>query len=92
MNNLDEVVHVVDKEMNVLFANEAVENLSRGKLKRKDIIGKNLYDAFPFLMEKGVDKEYEKVFSTGKPFRSEEWTNYHGKKNFYCYKETTYKK
>ena len=61
-NNLDDVVHVVDKEMNVLFINKAIEALSRGELKQEDIIGKNLYDVFPFLKEKGVDKEYNEVF------------------------------
>jgi len=82
LNNLDDVVHVIDKEMNVLFINKAIEALSRGELKQEDIIGKNLCDVFPFLKEKGVDKEYERVFSTGKPLKTEEWTDYHGEKIF----------
>ena len=80
LGNLDEVIHVVDKNMRILFINRAIEHLSRGKIKAEDAIGKNLYDVFPFLKEKGVDKQYERVFSTGRRLRTEEEIDYYGEK------------
>jgi len=80
LGNLDEVIHVVDENMRILFINRAIERLSRGKIKAEDVIGKNLYDVFPFLKEKGVDKQYERVFSTGSKLRTEEETDYYGTK------------
>ena len=80
LGNLDEVIHVVDKNMRILFINRAIEHLSKGKIKAEDAIGKNLYDVFPFLKEKGVDRQYERVFSTGRRLRTEEETDYYGEK------------
>ena len=80
LDSLDEVIHVVDKDMKILFINRAIEHLSRGKVKVENTIGKNLYDVFPFLKEKGVDKQYERVFSTGRKLRTEEETDYYGTK------------
>jgi len=80
LGNLDEVIHVVDKNMRILFINRAIEHLSKGKIKAEDAIGKNLYDVFPFLKEKGVDKQYERVFSTGRRLRTEEEIDYYGEK------------
>ncbi|HEC77300.1 MAG TPA: PAS domain S-box protein [Thermoplasmatales archaeon] len=82
LDNLNEVIHLVDENMNILFANKSIEKLSRGKIKKEEMIGRNLYDIFPFLEEKGINKEYEKVFSTGKILKTEEWTQYHGEKIF----------
>lgn len=79
LDNLNEVVHLVDENMNVLFVNKAIEKLSRGKIKREEMTGKNLYDIFPFLKERGIDKEYEEVFSTGRILDTEEWTEYYNK-------------
>ena len=80
LDNLDEVVHLVDKNMKVLFVNKAIEKLSRGRIKKEKMIGKNLYEVFPFLKEKGIDKEYENVFSKGKLLKTEEWSEYYGEK------------
>lgn len=80
LGNLDEVIHVVDKNMRILFINRAIEHLSRGKIKAEDAIGKNLYEVFPFLKEKGVDKQYERVFSTGRKLVTEEEIDYYGEK------------
>jgi len=80
LDNLDETIHVVDKNMKVLYINGAIERLSRGEVKREDAIGKNLYQAFPFLKDRDVDKEYERVFSTGMKLKTEEENEYYGKK------------
>lgn len=80
LDNLDEVIHVVDKDMRILFCNKAIEKLSKERIKKEDIIGKNLYDVFPFLKERGIDREYQKIFSSGKQLKTEEWTEYYGEK------------
>ncbi len=78
LDNLDEIIHVVDENMKILFINRAIDNLSRGKVKKNDAIGKDLYDVFPFLKEKEVDKQYEEVFSTGRQLKTEEETEFYG--------------
>ncbi|RLF41118.1 MAG: hypothetical protein DRN21_00875 [Thermoplasmata archaeon] len=80
LDNLDEVIHLVNRDMKILFVNKAIEKLSKGKIKKDEMVGKNLYDIFPFLKDTGVDKEYERVFSTGEPLKTEERTEYHGSK------------
>lgn len=80
LDNLDEVIHLVNRDMKVLFVNKAIEKLSKGKIKKDEMVGKNLYDIFPFLKDTGVDKEYERVFSTGESLKTEERTEYHGSK------------
>ena len=80
LDSLDEVIHVVDESMRILFINKAIERLSREEVKVNDAVGKSLYEVFPFLKENGVDKQYEKVFSTGRRFRTEEVNDYYGEK------------
>ncbi len=77
LNNVNLAIHVVDKDMKLLAVNDELIKLGRGRIKRDQIINKNLYEAFPFLKEKYIDKEYEYVLKTGEIFLSEEKTEYH---------------
>ncbi len=77
LNNINLAIHVVDKDMNILAVNEELIKLGRGRIKREQIINKNLFEAFPLLKEKHADKEYEYVVKTGEIFLSEEKTKYH---------------
>ena len=77
LNNVNLAIHVVDKDMNILAVNDELLKLGRGKLKRDQVINKNLFEAFPFLKAKYLDKEYEYVLKTGEIFLSEEKTEYH---------------
>ena len=47
------------------------------RIKREEVINKNLYDVFPFLKEKHVDLEYDHVIKTGEIFQSEEKIQYY---------------
>lgn len=77
LNNINLAIHVVDKDMKILAVNDELLKLGRGKLKRDQIINKNLFEAFPFLKAKYLGKEYEYVLKTGEIFLSEEKTEYH---------------
>ncbi len=77
LNNVNLAIHVVDKDMNILAVNDELIRLSRGRIKKDKIINKNLFEAFPFLKERLIDKEYEYVIRTGEIFLSEEKTEYH---------------
>ena len=78
LNNINLAIHVVDKDMKILAANDELVNLSRGRVKKDKIIDKNLFDVYPFLKEKNVDGEYEYVLKNKEIFQSEEKTEYYG--------------
>ncbi|HID92810.1 MAG TPA: GAF domain-containing protein [bacterium (Candidatus Stahlbacteria)] len=79
VQNIDEVIWVIDKEMNVLICNKAIEKLLKGRVKANNLIGKNIYEALPFLRSYGMDKEYEEVFKTGIQMMTKKTINYAGK-------------
>ncbi len=78
LNNVNLAIHVVDKDMKILAINDELLTLSRGRLKKEEMIDKNLFDVYPFLKEKHIDKEYEYVLKTGEIFQSEDRTDYYG--------------
>jgi len=78
LNNVNLAIHVVDKDMKILAVNDELIKLSRGKLKKEVMVGRSVFDIFPFLKEKNIDKEYEYVKNTGEIFQSQEKTEYYG--------------
>jgi len=64
--------------MKILAVNDELIKLSRGRLKKEEMVGRSIFDVFPFLKEKNVDNEYEYVKKTGEIFFSEEKTEYNG--------------
>ncbi len=78
LNNVNLAIHVVDKDMNILAVNDELIKLGRGRFRKEQIINKNLFEVFPVLKEKQLDKEYDYVFKTGETFLSEEKTEYYG--------------
>lgn len=77
LNNINLALHVIDRNFMVLAVNDELIKLSKGGLKRNDIINKNLFDVYPFLREKHVDMEYEYVIKTGEILQTEEKTQYY---------------
>ncbi|CAG0994428.1 MAG: ATP-binding protein [Candidatus Methanoperedens sp.] len=77
LNNINLALHVVDKDLRILAVNDELIKLSKGRIKREEIVNKNLYDVFPFLMERHVNMEYEHVITTGEIFQSEEKIQYY---------------
>jgi PAS domain S-box-containing protein len=78
LNNVNLAIHVVDKDMKILAVNDELIKLSRGRYKKEEMIDRNIYELFPFLKEKNVDKEYEYVKKSGEIFHGQEKTEYHG--------------
>lgn len=77
LNNVNLAIHVIDKEMNILAVNDQLIKLGRGKFRKEMIINKNLFEIFPFMKDKFLDKEYEHVLKTGEIFNSEEKTGFY---------------
>ncbi len=78
LNNVNLAIHVVDKDMNILAVNDELIKLGRGRFRKEQIINKNLFEVFPVLKERQLDKEYDYVIKTGETFLSEEKTEYYG--------------
>ena len=68
---IDEMMHVVDTDLKVVLVNEQVLNTNQALGLTTNIIGRDLFDVFPFLDE-GVRDEYEQVFLSGQETRTEE--------------------
>jgi PAS domain S-box-containing protein len=71
INSLNDPLHVVDEDLRIILANSAIDNWLSELDIDKEIIGRNLFEVFPFLPEI-VHKEYQEVFKTGKMLLSEE--------------------
>ncbi|MCK4381651.1 MAG: PAS domain S-box protein, partial [Candidatus Lokiarchaeota archaeon] len=65
LNSLNDPMHVVDKDLKITFQNPAMV-LWLNKLNIiSDLVGKTLFEAFPFLEYDKIHNEYNKVFKTG---------------------------
>lgn len=78
LNNVNLAIHVVDKDMKILAVNDELIKISMDRFKKEEMIDRVLYEIYPFLKEKNIDKEYEYVQMTGEIFLSEERTEYLG--------------
>lgn len=83
ISNIDEAIFVMDTQLNILDINDRVTQLSRGRLKKEDLIGKNLKEMFPFVVDKGLKNHYDKVLETGRPVMTVEQAEYEGEKHYY---------
>ncbi|MBD3285595.1 PAS domain S-box protein, partial [candidate division WOR-3 bacterium] len=74
INAMADVIHVIDQDMRIVMHNLALRLWAANHgLEIDEIIGKSVFDVFPFLPDK-VAKEYQKVWKTGKPLLTEETT------------------
>lgn len=65
IDNMMDGFVLLDKDFNILEINKVVKRLA--KLKKRDVIGKNLLELYPIFIEKGFDKICKDVMKTGKP-------------------------
>lgn len=73
-------VHVVDRRLNITLFNETFRQWVRGLgMGVENIIGRNLFDVFPFLQD-GVRDEYQQVIKTGKLLVTVETNEFAGRK------------
>lgn len=61
---LPEAIHIINREYKIIFINKVFENWNKLLGFPIDVVGKELFDIFPFL-SKNIKEEYEKVFNTG---------------------------
>jgi two-component system NtrC family sensor kinase len=78
-DSIGDAIHIIDRELRIIFANRAFTEWIMVMPIKADIVGLNVFEAFPFLQET-VRDEYEQVFKAGKPLISEECNILDGRK------------
>lgn len=78
LDAMPDAVHVVDRDLRILFFNQAFRRFSEKAGLSSSPVGWTIFEAFPFLPPL-VREQYESVFSTGTPLVSEEISQVHGK-------------
>ena len=73
INSLADPLHVVDKNLKIILANPAFKHWLNLLGIKSEIVGKTVFEMFPFLPNK-VREEYEYVFNSGKSIHTEEST------------------
>lgn len=80
LNSLPDAVHVIDTDFRIVLFNEAFKDWNKQLGLDTKVIGKTIFEVFPFLPNK-VREEYLEVFKTGKVMITEEETRV-GNKDF----------
>ncbi|MEW6236790.1 MAG: response regulator [Candidatus Omnitrophota bacterium] len=70
---MGDAIHVIDADYRILLANSTMLQWNEKLGLEKDIIGRTVFDIFPFLPNR-VREEYQRVFESGKPLSTEETT------------------
>ncbi len=65
INSLNDPLHVVNKDLEIILSNNALNSWLAELGIEKQIVNKKVFEAFPFLPDK-IYKEYEEVFNSGK--------------------------
>ncbi|MBU7019374.1 MAG: PAS domain S-box protein [Theionarchaea archaeon] len=73
IDSLGDAIHVVDANLRIILFNKAFEEWNRTLGIPTDIVGKTLFEVFPFLPDK-VKEELDQVFRTGKMLITNEST------------------
>ena len=79
IDSMGNAIHVVDSNLRIIFFNKFLEKWVRGIGLTTDVVGRNIFEAFPFLPDR-IRDEYDQVFSTGKTLITEETTLIEGRK------------
>jgi PAS domain S-box-containing protein len=75
LNSLNDAMHVVDKDLRIIFQNPAMNRWLDSLNLKPYNIDKTIFEAFSFLDRDNVYNEYCKVFKTKKPIITVETTN-----------------
>ena len=81
LNSLTDCIHVMDRNLRIVFINRAVHRLCDQLGIPHGRIGQSLRKVFPFLPDK-VWNEYRTVFRSGRPLNTEDATQIAGKTTF----------
>ncbi len=71
LDSMGDAIHVVDRQLRILLINKVFTQWNKSLGIRTSVIGKYLFDVFPFLSE-SVYEEYQKVLKTAKPLITKE--------------------
>jgi PAS domain S-box-containing protein len=77
MDSMNDFIHVVDSDLKVVLMNRAFLAWNRQLGLPTKVIGRNLFEVYPFLSDM-VRDEYRRVFKTGEIVNSEESTRLAG--------------
>ncbi len=72
LDSMQEGMHLVNRNLEILFANKSLVELARKLGLKEDFVGKSIFKAFPFLSNI-VKEEYTEVFKTGMVHKKEEF-------------------
>ncbi len=78
LNSIGEPLYVVNRELKILLANTAFEKWAKELGIESEIVGKKVFDVFPFLPNK-IKNEYNKIFEMGEVLVTEESLEIGGK-------------
>jgi len=73
LNSMGDAIHVVDKNLRFVLFNDAFKQWNEELGLETDVIGRTVFEVFPFLPDK-VRDEYRHVFETGEMLVTEEHT------------------
>jgi len=71
MDALEETIYVVNSDLEIVLANQALVKGLKALGMSSDVIGKKYFEVFPFL-SKSVKDEYQEIFKTGISIRKED--------------------
>jgi len=71
LDSMGDAIHVVDRDLRLVLLNERFKQWCRDLGLETEVIGRTVFEAFPFLPET-VREEYERVFRTGETLVTEE--------------------
>ncbi len=77
LDSMGDAIHVVGPDLRMTLCNKALKRWNRDLGLETDVIGRRLFDVFPFLPQQ-VAEEYAQVFETGKTLVTEETTGVAG--------------
>ncbi|MCX7765091.1 MAG: PAS domain S-box protein, partial [Candidatus Sumerlaeia bacterium] len=81
LDSFPDAVHVIDSDFRIILFNKAFKDWVKQLGLDARVIGKTIFEAFPFLTDK-VRGEYQQVFKTGEIMITEEMTRI-GNKDFF---------
>ncbi len=82
LNSLNDPMHVVDKDLKIIFQNPAMVKWLDKLNVDSDLIGKNIFEKFSFLDYDKIYNEYSKIFRTGETLVTREINELFNRKVF----------
>ncbi len=71
-DSMSVAIHMVSRDLRILLFNKVFAAWNKRFSLTEDLIGKPIFEVFPFLIKDRVTQEYEEVFATGKTLITKE--------------------